>query len=143
MGQPVETKLATARRPRLPIAIAGLLLLASCNASPFRSGLDSPDPAARLAAIQQAGQTRDRSAVRGLVDALDSDDAVVRMMAIHALEAITGERREYDPYDDSETRRKAANRWEQAVREGRLDHRGEASSQAVSASPMLDESTVE
>jgi len=96
--------------------------LAGCAAPPAsQGGFDSDNPAAILYAIRRAGDQRDAAAVPDLVACLDNDDPAVRMMAIGALDRITGTRMDYDPYAEPEQRQVAAQRWAQAVREGRFD----------------------
>ena len=88
-------------------------LLGGCGSGPSISegGLDSPDPAARLYAIQRAGQTKDRSKIMPLIERLDSDDAAERLLAINALERITGTRHGYDPYGTAQQRVSAIDAW--------------------------------
>lgn len=106
-------------------ALVGLVVsgLVACGSSTpaSRGGFLSPNPAARLYAITQAGQARDRSAIGHLVEQLDSDDPVIRMMAIHALEHITGTRMGYNPYASTVDRQPAIEAWVQAVRQGRFN----------------------
>ena len=83
-------------------------------------GFDSPDPASKLYAIHGAGEKQEATAVPRLVEQLDNDDPVVRMMAVQALLRITGTRLEYNPYAPIEQRREAIRRWTEAVRTGRL-----------------------
>lgn len=93
-------------------------LLSGCGQGPSLSegGFDSPDPAARLYAIQRAGQTKDRSAVKPLIERLDSDDAAERLLAINALEQITGTRNGYDPYGTAQQRVPAIDAWTQYIK---------------------------
>ncbi len=94
-----------------------------CGPPPAREGnLHSDDPASKLYAIRRAGQGRDPSMIGGLVEQLDSDDPVVRMMAIVALSRITGTRMGYNPYASLVDRRAAIETWVTAVRERRLPH---------------------
>lgn len=79
-----------------------------------QGGFDSDDPASKLYAITRAGENRDQTAVRHLIDQLDSDDAAVRMMAIMALEHVIGTRMGYNPYDTIENRQQAVEAWTQA-----------------------------
>ncbi len=81
----------------------------------------SDNPASRLYAIHRAAATGDEAAVPALVESLDHDDPAVRMMAINALERLTGTRMGYDPYAGPVARRQAADAWAAAVREGRFD----------------------
>jgi hypothetical protein len=91
-----------------------------CTPRASEGGFDSPDPAAKLYATHRAGEQRDRSAMPHLVEQLDSDDPAVRMMSIAALERITGERFGYNPYATLTQRRRATDRWIEAVRSGQF-----------------------
>ena len=74
----------------------------------------------QLQAVQQAGDTRDRTKIPALVDRLNSDDPAVRMMAINALDRITGTRLGYNPYASAAQRTVAVERWAEAVRNGQF-----------------------
>ncbi|MFA6046074.1 MAG: hypothetical protein WC718_13910 [Phycisphaerales bacterium] len=76
-----------------------------------RPDFNSPEPAARNDAIVNAAATKDRAAVPDLVRMLQSDDPATRLLAISALEVITGERLGYDPSDDEGKRNAAVARW--------------------------------
>lgn len=94
------------------IMLASLGMLSACSGPPAsEGGFDSPDPAAKLYAIVRAGESRDASATVDLIEQLDSDDPAVRMMAIAALERVTGQRLGYRPYDTLAERRMAIERW--------------------------------
>jgi HEAT repeat protein len=75
------------------IHLGGLMVLsvslAGCASSP--RGWESPEPAARLAAVTEAGRTSDRSAIPHLIESLCHDDPVVRLAAIRTLEQLTGQ----------------------------------------------------
>ncbi|MCC7145997.1 MAG: HEAT repeat domain-containing protein [Phycisphaeraceae bacterium] len=88
----------------------------SCTPPASKGTFDSENPASRIYAIHRAGNQRDASAIPKLVESLDHDDPAVRMMAILALERITGQRLGYDPYAPEPDRRLAVDRWAQAVR---------------------------
>lgn len=95
--------------------------LAACSPPPAsEGGFHSPDPASRLYAIHRAGEQRDRRAVPDLVEQLDNDDPVVRLMTIQALDRITGTRLGYNPYAPPAQRREAIDRWVAAVHERRF-----------------------
>ena len=102
-----------------PIGLAFLgafVALQACAPPPAeRAGFDAADPAARIHAIRRAGVEGDRSKLGPLVAALDSEDPAVRMMAIQALERITGKRRGYSPYAAPATRSAAIERWRHAI----------------------------
>ncbi|MFA7235331.1 MAG: HEAT repeat domain-containing protein [Phycisphaeraceae bacterium] len=92
---------------------------AGCAPPPAsEGGFDSRDPAAKLYAIQRAGEQRDRSAIPHLIEQLNSDDEAVRMFAIIALEKITGTRLGYSPYDPAWKREPAVGEWVAAYKNG-------------------------
>lgn len=78
-------------------------------------GFDSDDPASTLYAIARAGRASDWTAVNHLVEKLDSDDPVVRMMAAQALRRITGMQMGYDPYGSILDQKQAIQAWVEAV----------------------------
>jgi len=90
--------------------LAPLATLSACGPA-IRPDFNSPEPAARNAAIVIAGDARTPSAVPDLVRMLDSDDPATRLLAIQALERITGERLGYDPAAPPALRREAVLRW--------------------------------
>lgn len=95
-----------------------LTLFAAACGPTVHPSFDSPEPAARNAAIVRAADTKDTHAVASLVRMLDSDDPVTRMLAIDALERITGERLGYYHDDPPAERDAAAERWAARLREG-------------------------
>jgi hypothetical protein len=97
-----------------------MLAFNGCAPPASQGTLDSDNPAAKLYAVRKAGEAGDKSAIPKLVEALDNDDPAVRMMAIHALEKITGERLGFNPYGSVNERRECVDAWEQAVRDGRF-----------------------
>jgi hypothetical protein len=105
---------------------AGILLTAcvvsfGCSPATDRGGFHSDNPGTKLYAIRDAGRSRDGAAVRDLVEQLDHDDPAVRMLAIQALQRITGTRLGYNPYSQPADREQAIERWKQAVRSGRYE----------------------
>jgi HEAT repeat protein len=74
-------------------------------------GLGSRDPAMRLDAMATAAATKDKSAVPGLIQRLDSQDGGERLLAIEALERITGERHGYDHAGPAAEREAGVQRW--------------------------------
>lgn len=102
--------------------LPAVLALASCGKPPAASlgGFHSPDPAARLYAIQNAGEQQDRSSIPYLIESLDSDDPAERMWAIHALEKMTGERKGYNPHATVLNRDQSVTRWQEAYDNGEL-----------------------
>ncbi len=99
------------------IASLACALLQGACAPPVTEGtFDAPDPASRLYAIERAMRTGNRTAVPQIIEQLDSDDPVIRMMAIEALKVLNdGETFDYR-YDDPEPLRRAAiRRWVQSL----------------------------
>ena len=102
------------------IACGAALLAVSCGPSATEAHFDSANPAARLYAIERAARTGDITAAAHLVEQLDSDDPAVRLLAIAALERLTGETYGYRHYDPPHLRRPAIRRWVEAVQSGTL-----------------------
>jgi hypothetical protein len=73
--------------------------------------LDADDATSRLFAIRRAAIQRNAQRLPGLVEQLQSDDPVVRMLAIVALERITGTRLGYDALAERAQRERALRRW--------------------------------
>lgn len=99
-----------------------MLLLGGCS-QPYhvdQGGFDAEDSASRMYAIRDAGEQRDFSAVPRLIELLNASDPAERMMAINALDRITGERLDYSPYAPLTERQKKVEAWAMAYREGRL-----------------------
>jgi len=108
--------LMTRRLCNLLLVILMALTAAGCAPPASLGDFTSPDPAAKLYAIRAAGESRDRRHIEPLVEQLDSDDPAVRVFAINALERITGERLDYNPYQDEVRRRPAVEAWVEAVK---------------------------
>ena len=98
---------------------------------------DSAEPAARNAAIVEAASKNDQAAVPDLVRMLDSDDPATRLLAINALEKITGERLGYEYTAPEHERAKAADRWQEWVHQ----HYGNTAPRLSSTPQLLDSST--
>jgi hypothetical protein len=118
------------RRVRLGAGAAAAFLLVACGPGPRDGGFDSPNPAARLYAVDRsvrqwraAGSGEGRPEVPeakrvGLVECLGSDDPLLRMNAILALEEMTGTTLGYR-FDDPEVERQLAiERWAGWARDG-------------------------
>ncbi len=73
---------------------------------------DSPEPAARNAAIVRAAGQEDQKAVGDLVRMLESDDPATRLLAIVTLERLTGERFGYEHGASEVEREKSIDLWE-------------------------------
>jgi len=97
-------------------ASAAVLAWSSGCGPAIRPDFNSPEPAARNMAIVRAGDARDAGATRDLVRMLASDDPATRLLAIEALDRVTGERLGYDASDPPERRREALDRWGAWVR---------------------------
>lgn len=100
----------------LALFLLGFAGASGCAGSPARDAA-SVASFGRLDAVHAAG---DRYAgdpnvpakvLKGLVEALDNDDRAVRMMAIQALQRITGTRHGFDPYAPRHVRETAVRRW--------------------------------
>jgi len=91
------------------------LMAGSCTPAATEGGFDSPNPAARLQAIEQAARAGDRTAIAQLVEQLDSDDSAVRLMAIITLQRLTGRTFGYRHHDPPDARNSAIERWVRAV----------------------------
>jgi hypothetical protein len=89
--------------------------LSACGPPASQGGFDSANPAAKMYAIEQAARSGDRTAVRQIVEQLDSDDPAVRMLAIATLQRLTGRTYGYRDFDPPEVRRQAIQRWSAAV----------------------------
>lgn len=74
---------------------------------------NSAEPAARMDAAVIAARDGDRSKVPDLIRLLDSDDPATRLVAIRALERLTGETQGYDHAASDEHREAAIRRWEE------------------------------
>lgn len=85
------------------------LLGAGCS-SPAR-GFASSDPGARLDAAVDAAARNDASAIPDLIKLLDSDDPAARLVAINALQRLTGTTNGYDHAGSEPDRRAAVDRW--------------------------------
>jgi HEAT repeat protein len=98
---------------RIGATVALVLLLASgatgCASAP--ADFNSPEPAARNAAIVRAAQTKDQTAIPDLVRMLESDDPTTRVLAIRTLERLTGQTLGYHPQADEQSRKKAVADW--------------------------------
>ncbi len=103
--------MAHSRRVAAGILAVLLAPLAGCFGPGLHAGFDAPDSAARLHAAAQAARTEDRSSIPRLIDLLESDDPAERLVAIAALERLTGTRRAYDHAAPRHERREAVAAW--------------------------------
>jgi hypothetical protein len=97
-------------------------IIGSCAPAATDGGFDSPSSSARLYAIEKAARSGDRTAVADLVELLDSDDPAVRLMAITALQRLTGRTYGYRHYDPVQERNAAIERWVQALEADALSY---------------------
>jgi len=97
--------------------VLALLPAAACQPVGPRPQIQADDAGARILAIREAGERRDRQAVPLLVDRLEDEDEAVRFYAILALERITGTRLGYDYRIGGPARFDAVERWRRYVRD--------------------------
>ena len=91
------------------VVVSGLS--GGCSAPEARPDFHSNDTAARFLAIREAAVARDRTKIPDLISRLDSDDPAERLLALNALQRITGQTLGYD-YTSSDAERSAAvSRW--------------------------------
>lgn len=90
------------------VLLAGCL---ACGCVSAPADFNSPEPAARNAAIVKAARESDQKAIPDLIRMLESDDPTTRVLAIRALERLTGETRGYHPESDEAARQRAVDAW--------------------------------
>lgn len=98
------------RRAAVPLS-AMVMLVTGCAAPARQANFDSIDPSERSAAAAKAASEGDRAAVPDLIVMLDSSDPAARMVAIAALERITGQRLGYEATAELAARNEAVDRW--------------------------------
>lgn len=96
------------------VAVAGCA--APSRHSFIARGLQSEDPAKRMAACTEAAQQQDRSAIPLLIDRLNDSESDVRFCAIRALKELTSQTMGYEYYQDESKRAPAVGRWRQWLR---------------------------
>ena len=97
----------------LAIGIGGLAAWGvGCSAS-LPADFDAPDAGSRIRAVVASAQNPTEDDLRGMVDALESDDPALRTLAVAALERTAGERFGYHPWAAEGERREAIGRWRQ------------------------------
>jgi len=103
------------RQGRVAARVAALAISAlagvSCGPSATAGRFDSPEPAARLYAIEAAARTRDIAAVAELIESLQHDDPAVCFAADEALRRISGTECGYRITDSPIEREAAIDRW--------------------------------
>lgn len=97
--------------------LTGLVLVSGCKLNDtvttvsLVENLQDEDPALRIEAIHQAGETKNHKAVPFLIDRLSDSEQEVRMFAIISLEKITSRRMGYEYYAPVHQRTQAIERW--------------------------------
>lgn len=94
------------------VAAICLPIAAGCNTDP-KVGLDSQDPTGRLIALRDAAAAEPPTdeQIRGMLEALDSEDAAARQIAIVGLSRLAGSDLGYDAGAESWERESATRRW--------------------------------
>jgi hypothetical protein len=100
-------------RLRAAIVVAALTGVSGCFGRGPRPEpvITDPDPAVKIPAIKASVSARDLSAVKQLVQDLESDDPAVRFYAIGGLQRLTGQTFDYHYYHDEEERQAAVEKW--------------------------------
>lgn len=106
---------ATSLRSWLTLILLGGPVVAGCASGPPPRGMDDPDPAVRIRAIKHEVTRRADADRRKLVEQLEHDDPAVRLAAIEALRALTGETRGFTWYDEPSRQSAAINAWRELV----------------------------
>jgi hypothetical protein len=86
---------------------------AGCSVPPEQEGFASQSPQARARAVGTAVAAEDREAIPNLITMLGSDDPAHRMLAIRALEQMTGQTLGYVHTDPEPLREEAIAAWVQ------------------------------
>lgn len=99
-------------RMRLCLAFATMMfVLMACAPPVSEGGFNAPDPASKIYAIEDAVRQNDRSELPYIVEQLDSDDPAVRLVAITALQRMTGKTYGYHHYAPRREREESVRRW--------------------------------
>jgi hypothetical protein len=112
---------------RIPTLVLAAALLAggllSCRASTekVRSELVSGTPVQQVSAAVTVAKRGDVQSIPELIALLDDNDPAVRMYAIMALRDLTGQTYGYKFYGSQEERAAAVQRWQDALRAGKLE----------------------
>jgi hypothetical protein len=122
----IETPGSAARGARvalraLALAACAPLALAACAPSATEGGFKNPSPGAQVYAIESAVREERKQQIPEIVECLRSDDDLVRMMAIGALERMTGQTLGYDFTDPLPLRLQGYRRWKEWVVAQRLN----------------------
>lgn len=103
------------------LAALSLWTCAACAPSATEGGFKNPAPGAQVYAIESAVREERKQQIPEIVECLRSDDDLVRMMAIGALERMTGQTLGYDFTDPLPLRLEGYRRWREWVVAQRLD----------------------
>jgi HEAT repeat protein len=105
---------AVNKRMRKSVLIAGgigvlAMVVGGCR---YREqGFESPEPADRVTAAAEAARVGDQDAIPHLIEMLEEEDPLVRMMAIRSLEELTGQTLGYEHAGPRAERQAAVDRW--------------------------------
>lgn len=95
----------------IPGFLLAAALLAGCGGSGQNPSFETGGPIGRTKAIGDAAARGDQNAIPDLIESLWSADPAERMLAIRALESMTGETLGYGFSDPEPKRTAAADRW--------------------------------
>lgn len=99
--------------PTKTLLAALLLALIGCVHPKVPETVTNPNPVGKIPGDVIATEHHDLSAIPQLITDLQSDDAAVRLYAIHALKKLTGQTLGYRYYDTDDNRAAAVQRWQQ------------------------------
>ncbi len=116
---------------RSAVALMAVLLTGACAGPSLEGGFDSGDPSVQLDAIRDAMRSDDINAAPHIVELLDADDPAVRMLAIAALQRLTGMTFDYRHADPPYLRREAIRRWVDALESGALARSAQTASKSI------------
>lgn len=83
----------------------------ACARSRPAAVVTHPDPTVKIPAIKASVESGDMTAIRQLIEDLESDDPAVRFFAISGLERLTQETFDYQYFVDEEERAPAVEKW--------------------------------
>jgi hypothetical protein len=106
---------------RAAAVLVPMWALVACAPSATQGGFKNPAPGAQVYAIESAVRDERKQQIPEIVECLRSDDDLVRMMAIGALERMTGQTLGYDFADPLPLRLEGYRRWREWVVAQRLD----------------------
>lgn len=103
------------------LAAVSVWACTACAPSATEGGFKNPAPGAQVYAIESAVREERKQQIPEIVECLRSDDDLIRMMAIGALERMTGQTLGYDFTDPLPLRLEGYRRWREWVIAQRLD----------------------